>query len=240
MFVDHYDQEFSRDIEPMHGGHGGSYYWQLVANVRRYKGAPALPKASPPETISLSRPFDQWRDVQPEFADHVEETLPRDFGGVGGTHYTNHSGRNDFVALKVARDKMNVYFYARTVEPITPASGTNWMWLLIDADQNVTTGWAGYDYMVNRSVDAEGKHWLEKNAGGWKWQRVAPIELRTVGNELQLAIPRQALGLQTGETKTTIDFKWADNLQQPGDVMDFYLSGDVAPEGRFNYRYSAD
>jgi hypothetical protein len=36
-----------------------------------------------------------------------------------------------------------------------------------------------------------------------------------------------------------IDFKWADNLQHPGDVMDFYKSGDVAPAGRFNYRYDA-
>jgi hypothetical protein len=26
----------------------------------------------------------------------------------------------------------------------------------------------------------------------------------------------------------------------PGDIIDFYLSGDVAPEGRFKYRYSSD
>ncbi|HSW47060.1 MAG TPA: hypothetical protein VLM89_15965, partial [Phycisphaerae bacterium] len=38
VFVDQLDQEFSRDIEPMKGGHGDNYYWQLVANVRRYKG----------------------------------------------------------------------------------------------------------------------------------------------------------------------------------------------------------
>jgi hypothetical protein len=31
-----------------------------------------------------------------------------------------------------------------------------------------------------------------------------------------------------------------DNQQSPGDAMDFYLSGDVAPEGWFNYRYRAD
>ena len=240
LFVDQYDQEFSRDIEPMRGGHGDNYYWQLIANVRRYKGVPALPKASPPKSISLARSFDQWREVRPEFADHTEETLPRDFDGVGSTHYTNHSGRNDFMALKVARDNTNVYFYARTVEPITPSSGTNWMWLLIDVDQDVATGWTGYDFILNRTADADGEHWLEKNAGGWKWQRVAPVELRISGNELQLMIPRPALGLQTGETRTAIDFKWADNLLQPGDMMDCYLSGDVAPEGRFNYRYNAD
>jgi hypothetical protein len=59
------------------------------------------------------------------------------------------------------------------------------------------------------------------------------------GNQLQFAVPRRALGLKSGETKTAIDFKWADNLQHPGDVMDFYVSGDVAPGERFNYRYVA-
>jgi hypothetical protein len=36
--------------------------------------------------------------------------------------------------------------------------------------------------------------------------------------------------------QSNFDFKWADNLQHPCDVMDFYISGDVAPEGKFNYR----
>ena len=38
----------------------------------------------------------------------------------------------------------------------------------------------------------------------------------------------------------SLPFKWVDNPQAPGDIMDFYLSGDVAPEGRFLYRYAAD
>ena len=57
------------------------------------------------------------------------------------------------------------------------------------------------------------------------------------GNELQLAIPRAALGLPKGNAPLSLDFKWTDNLQHPGEIMDFYLSGDVAPEGRMNYRY---
>ncbi len=240
VFVDQLDQEFSRDIEPMTGGHGDNYYWQLVANVRRYKGAPALPKASPPKTIRIRDGFAQWRDVLPEFGDHVGETTPRDFAGVAGQHYTNRSGRNDLVASKVARDAKNIYFQVRTRATITPHSGTNWMWLLIDADQNPATGWAGYDFIVNRTLGATGESWLEKNTGGWNWERVSPVSLRVEGNELQLAIPRAALGLPRRGTKTAFDFKWADNLQRPGEIMDFYLSGDVAPEGRFNYRYSGE
>jgi hypothetical protein len=58
-----------------------------------------------------------------------------------------------------------------------------------------------------------------------------------VGNQLQLAIPRKALGLKNGHGAVKLDFKWADNLQHPGEIMDFYLDGTVAPEGRFNFRY---
>ena len=215
MFVDQYDEEFSRDIEPMRGGHGDNYYWQLVANVRRYKGAPELPAASSPQTIKVKGGFEQWRGVLPEFTTHSGETLPRDFDGTGGMHYENHTGRNEFAALKVARDRDNIYFYARTVAAITPA-GTNWMWLLIDADQKVATGWSGYDFMVNREPASDGKFWLEKNTGGWNWEKVAPVKIRVAGNELQLAIPRRALGLKEGETKTAIDFQMGGQLAAPG------------------------
>ena len=78
--------------------------------------------------------------------------------------------------------------------------------------------------------------WLERNAGGWKWEKVAKVQLKVQGNELMLAVPRAALGLADGET-VALDFKWWDNPQKPGDIMDTYLSGDVAPDGRFNYRY---
>jgi hypothetical protein len=45
------------------------------------------------------------------------------------------------------------------------------------------------------------------------------------------------LGLPESAPSLSLDFKWADNIQRPGDIMDFYLSGDVAPEGRFRFRY---
>ena len=114
------------------------------------------------------------------------------------------------------------------------------MWLLIDADQNAKTGWEGYDFLVNRTVVAEGKTWLEKNAGGWRWEKAATVSFRVKGNELQMAIPRTALRLPEGTTRTCLDSKWADNLQHPGDIMDFYVSGDVAPDGRFMYRYMGE
>jgi hypothetical protein len=66
---------------------------------------------------------------------------------------------------------------------------------------------------------------------------VGKIKFRVQGSELHLAIPRKLLGKARGDAAVSFDFKWADNLQQPSEVMDFFISGDVAPEGRFKYRY---
>jgi len=62
-------------------------------------------------------------------------------------------------------------------------------------------------------------------------------EDRAEGSELQLAIPRRLLYAAAGQEPRSVDFKWADNLQHAGDVMDFYNSDDVAPAGRFRFRY---
>lgn len=241
VFVDQFDQEHSRDIEPGQVGHRDNYYYQLVDNVRRYKGAAPLPKASGPATIKIKNNFNQWAAVQPEYVDHLGETAPRDYDGAAGTHYKSATGRNDIAAAKVARDARNLYFYVRTREALSCSTGSNWMWLLIDADQNPTTGWQGYEHIVNRVIEPDGTSWLEKNEGGWTWKKVARVHWRAEGTSLHMAIPRTALGLPKGKDKpVAIDFKWVDNSQHPGDVMDFYLGGDVAPEGRFNYRYIAE
>jgi hypothetical protein len=237
VFVDQFDQQYSRDIEPVAGLHNDNYYCQLVASVRRYKGFVALPKASDAKTIDMTLGFQQWQDVGPEFTDHAFDNDHRDFG-LGVRHYANSSGRNDLLRMKVARDTKNIYFYAQTREPITPCEDPNWMWLLIDADRNSKTGWEGYDFIINRTVEGKDS-WLERNVGGWKWEKVARVQLKIQGNELMLAVPRAALGLAGGEA-VALDFKWWDNAQKPGDIMDTYLSGDAAPDGRFNFRYLTD
>ena len=47
-FPDEFTNEYSRDIEPMKGGFADNYFYQLVANIRRYKGIRACPPPSPP------------------------------------------------------------------------------------------------------------------------------------------------------------------------------------------------
>jgi hypothetical protein len=238
VFVDQFDEEYSRDIEPMKGGHADNYYWQMIANIRRYKGAPPLPAASAPKSIRIDGPFDQWRDVLPEYTTEVGEAMPRDSAGVVGLHYENRTGRNQIVACKVAASARTVSFYMRAAEPIHPAAGAAGLWLLIDTRHGGKTAWEGFDFIVNRDV-SDGKAWLERSLGGWQWRKVAPVKMKVKGRELQVAVPRSALGLAAAAGKLALDFKWIDNAQSLGDPMDLYVSGCTAPAGRFRYRYVA-
>ncbi len=234
FFVDQYNQEFSRDIEPMKEGHGDNYYYQLVANIRRFKGARPLPPASAPKTIAVDGQFNDWADVAPEFRDAIGDTAHRDHKGYGTiARYTDNTGRNDLLTLKVARDAENLYFYARTREPLTPWKDPNWMLLYLDVDANPKTGgWNGYEFLANTAPTAQNRSSVQKIGQGV----VGEITFQAAGNELELAIPRKLLGLENQE-KGTLDFHWTDNAQPLGDLTEFALHGDSAPDRRFNYRY---
>ena len=123
MFVDQFDQEHSRDIEPMRGGHGDDYYYQFVSYVRRYKGARPLPSLES-RPIKMDGRFDDWREVQPEFRDTIGDQVRREHRGWDtNVTYRNFTGRNDIVAAKVSWNKSTAWFYVRTREPITPPGG---------------------------------------------------------------------------------------------------------------------
>ncbi|MCE1199491.1 MAG: hypothetical protein LWW85_11025, partial [Marinilabiliales bacterium] len=57
-------------------------------------------------------------------------------------------------------------------------------------------------------------------------------------NRLELRSPKKFVDLK-GNNQLNFAFKWCDNMQEPGNIMDFYLNGDVAPGGRFNFVYCA-
>jgi hypothetical protein len=239
MFVDEFNQENSRDIEPMKGGHGDNYYYQMVAGIRKYKGARQTPVAGPAKTIDIGGDFAAWNGVTPEYRDAIDDTYPRNHPGYNtATRYVNKTGRNDLVSMKVSRDTEFVYFYARTKDAITPHLDPHWMMLFIDIDRNHSTGWEGYDFVVNNRVKDGGVTFLERTRTGWNWHPTAEVKYRVLGNEMMLAIPRKDLGL--GEEGISFEFKWADNTQTEGNIDSFMLNGDSAPPGRFNYWYNAD
>ncbi len=233
-FPDEFSPERSRDIEPMKGGHGDNYYYQMAFNIRKFKGASREPEASTAKTVTIDGKFDEWNDVSPEFTAFKGSTMHRNSAGWQGYSYVNNTGRNDIVSTKVARDDQNLCFYVKTAEDLTSPQDKNWMRLFIDTDRDKTTGWEGYDYVLNRVSPDGTKSILEKNTQGWSWEKVGEVDYAVSGNEMEIKIPRQLLNMEKG---IDFEFKWSDNMQEEGDVMDFYLNGDAAPLGRFNYHY---
>ena len=234
LFVDEYNQEYSRDCEPMRGGHTDNYYYQLAAWVRRFKGVRPPPQASGPAHISIDGAFDDWKDVLPEFRDTIGDTAHRNNQGYGEVVYTNDTGRNDFVIAKAAYDDTNLYFYIQTAQKITPRTDPHWMLLFIDSDQNNQTGWMGYDYLINLEVPSDTTTTVKTWRAG-AWQTVGNVAYRVSGNAMELSIPRTMIG--QAAKKPAFDFHWADNVQTLNDVSEFGLNGDSAPNRRWNYRY---
>ena len=237
MFVDQFNHENSRDIEPMRGGHWDTYYYQMVDYIRKYKGTHPQPAAGAPTSIDIAGGFEQWDNVAPVYHNHKGSTLHRNHPGYAGAAvYVNETGRNDIVACKVAHDKDNLYFYVETTAPLTPHTDAAWMRLFINVDGKMNTGWEGFDYVVNRIAPEYTAAILEHSLNGWNWTEAEKISWRMEGKKMHLTISRNALGLSEDE-KLDIRFKWADNMQHDGDIMDFTLYGDAAPPGRFVYRY---
>ena len=239
VYVDQFDSEFSRDIQPMKGGFGDDYYYQMVSYIRRYKGCHPLPPVTQ-GTIKLHKPLSQWASVNPVFQNNVGLPVHRDYQGWGSglvlPVYKNNTGRNDMVAAKVCYDTKNVYFWVRTRKYITSWKDPNWMLLFINSTGNPHKGWLGYNYVIDRKVLNDHTAALQKNIGGqYKWKTVGQVQYRVQGDQMEVVVPRKMLDL-AGKLPSDIHFKWADNIQQTGKWSDFYLNGDCAPPFRFYYR----
>ena len=243
-FVDQYNAEYSRDVEPSAGVLKDHYYYQLVDYVRQFKGTNPIEKASQEKLIAVDGGYGQWADVGPVYNDYFG--LPdRDAQGYRDPntgkrfHYTNDSGRNDIYDAKVARDYENVYFMVRTVEDITPYTDAYWMRLYIDMGES-DKNWENYEFILNKSnPDDATTATLEKFTGdGFKTEVVGKVTYSVKGNVMTVCIPKTMLGIPAEQLNFTFGFKWTDNTLEDGDIMQWYLNGDVAPVGRFNYCYT--
>ncbi len=235
-FVDQYNAEYNRTIAPMKNGYTDNYYMQMVQNIRRYKGVRDIPVNRGLVSIQMDGVFDDWTSCTVEYRDTRNDIVHRDYDGYGDLHYTDKSGRNDIIRSRVALDKKNVYFYVETTQPMTPYTDPNWMMLFIDADQDVSTGWSGYDYVINRKViDSSHTTLMRYDQVTCQWIEAAVLTYAQKDKQMEICLPRKFLNLKG--TEFSFDFKWADNPTSLVDVISLCTEGDTAPNRRFNYRY---
>jgi len=235
FFVDQYNAEFNRTIQPMKGGYTDNYYMQMAGNIRRYKGVRAAPVTKGIKQIKIDGRFDEWNTIPLEYRDTKGDVIHRSHNGYGGTFYTDTSGRNDIITCKVAAGNSDVFFYAETDQPLTSSEGNNWMLLLIDADRNNATGWHGYDYLINKKVSNDTTTTLMHYQHN-KWVEVSKLKYHYKGNKLELAIPKAALNI-SGKS-FSFDYHWSDHPNNLNDIISMSTTGDSAPNRRFNYRFT--
>ena len=97
------------------------------------------------------------------------------------------------------------------------------MRLFISTD-DTKPNWEGFNYYVSCYEQK-----LKASKGGWCFEDVTDIEVKVTGDTLVVKMPRTAIA----QDKLNFSFKWSDNAQTDGDIMDFYTNGNVAPCGRY-------
>ncbi len=235
-FVDVFTEEFNRDMAPMKGGHTDNYYYQLISNIRKYKGMTAPQVFSAPVTISIDGDVSDWNPISPVFKDPPGDVLHRNYKGYDPTMiYSNNTGRNDIIESRATFDENNLYFYVKTALPLTPSTDPNWMLLFIDADRNKGTGWEGFDFVVNYGVKSS-KETTLKQWDGKNWTNEKSIVYAINGDALELSIPRNQVLLDKATPE--FYFHWADNPQHLNDISAFFTDGESAPDRRFNFNFS--
>ncbi len=237
-FVDQFNPEYSRDGEPMKlrdgVGFGDNYYYQLCKYIREFKGMKATDTASVQGTVNLSD-FSDWEKITQIFDDTVGDTAYRsEIGFYSNMTYVNNTGRNDFDILKASSDNDYLYFYAKCANDIVTDDGKNWMNLFINTDGDMTNGWEGYDFVINRYRDGFYASVLSL-AKGWNGENAGQALYTVSGKEMAFRVSKSLLGIDGNDAE--IVFKWADNSTLDGNVMEFMDLGDTAPNDRFAFKF---
>lgn len=253
-FPDEYNDENSRDIEPTKGELKDHYYYQLVDNVRKYKGVSSQPSQNTPITINKTSDWNNQNIINYNhyiggynrdtigygLNYHFEgSTIKYEYDNPSGVHYINKTFRNDIKNAKVSYDSRNIYFYVETVSNLTSYNSDKWMRLLIDTKSsetsNSTDNWEEFEYIINRTIGNKNTLVLEKSKGGWSFTKIADVSYKVTNNVLEITVSRKDLGLT--DKNISFNFKWCDNNLGNGDIMTVYTDGDSAPGGRFAFHF---
>ena len=234
-FSDQFDEEHSRDCEPSKGNLKDHYYYQLCANIRRYKGVDAVAPVRATD-LTLASSAGDWTARAAAFADWKKDLTARNARGY--YPYASDTGRNALETARVSHDADYLYFEAVSPKELSPSTDPNWMRLLIRTNREGAT-WEGYQYVLNRLPVVDGaKATLERSTGGWNWTKVCMCDCRVDGNRFVVRVPRTVLNV--GTARFELRFKWCDNNLGDGDILSLYTDGDAMPGGRFAFRYVAD
>ena len=239
--VDLADMEFSRDIEMMKGGYNDAFYVQLARNIRAYKNVAIGPGSqfdSPDVTVPMNSDLSAWDGVEAVFRNPIVVNKARNSNGAAPTvHYETAAFRTSVNEIKVAHDADNFYFLIRADGDIEARKDgdTGWMNIFIGTGKVGAKGWESYEFVIGRADAGEGKLTVEKLSADFTGTKAGEAEYIIDGSVMQVKLPRSVLGMEEGVDR--FYFKLADGVENPSDIMDYYVSGLSMPMGRLSYQY---
>jgi hypothetical protein len=220
----------------MKGGWSDNYYYQMLSNIRKYKGMQAPQAVSAPKNITIDGVFSEWNTVTPVYSDPIGDTQHRNHPRFDSKqNLVNTTGRNDIVESRVATDASYVYFYIKTAANITSYTNPNWMMIYLNTDKNKTTGWEGFDFVLNMGVNSASQTTLKKRSNSI-WIGVGTATYKVSGNQIEIAVHRSLLGYTSSEV--AFFYQIFDNPKEIDNIEDNFINGESAPDRRFNYDYS--
>ena len=241
-FCDTADEEFSRDIEMTRGGYGDNFYLQNMRNTREFKfNSSKVQYAGAYATNNIQNI--NWRNAR-EYLDFTGEVFARNFDRADHQEvYVNNTNRNDIKSTKVSHDGNNLYMQIETVgNIIMEEDKENNMNVLLSLHDSDKPSWNGYQFLLNKTALTQGlgKGSIQgfKNNNFAETEEIGKYDYFLDKNKLSISIPLEALGVKKDQ-QFTVDFKVADGIGDPTDIMNYYVDGDSAPIGRLNYRYNS-
>lgn len=213
-FVDCANYEYSRDIEMMRGGYFDNYLMQLADYVRKFKGVNENPAFKNGEIA--------------EYYNFSDGDFSRNYAGYG-TVYTNYTQRNAIEKIEVTSSCEYLSFAIYTKKEIYKNRDGTWMKVYINTGKG-----KNYDFVLNNTPGADGDTTIATIDENFNACDIASAEYSLEGNKLEIKVKKKDLGLTNN---FDIWFKVADSRQEISSFEDFYIQGDVAPLGRFNYVY---
>lgn len=239
-FPDQFSPEFSRDIEPHDGILKDHFYWQLVHNVRKFKGLLSQPqKTRAVATIELGKGIEQWNGIAPNYVAIPNSTSRRNSKGWRGEpDFVSPEAEILLVDCKVAYDKTHIAFLVRAKQAF-PSPKPGWIALFIDADSSRTQPhWEGFTHVVKLWNPQDSTAVVEKSTGGWNFAAAGQGEFSVKGDILQLKVPIVSIFPQSLQGDPQFDFKWHSGNPLDGDPMHFYTAGNAAPPARFRFVFN--
>ncbi len=233
IFVDCFNEEYSRDIEPMKGGYEDSFYLQLIKNIRKFKGMDENTEKGTEKTIDIFADDSQWDSVNSVYFPISDNSGERNFASQDPQIiYKQSAADNNIKEIKVAHDKANIYFRIETENPVTERRAPSWMNIFIGAGKPHKCGWETYSHVINRrgvgsfdSLNMSGNTVSYRNT-----------EINICQNKMYVAVPRSMIG--AGQDCSSIYFKVSDSVKNFRDINDYYVSGKSVPLGRLSFIYN--